>query len=178
MISDPRSASVDTQANTRAQDVQEKNFHFVEPQSGGHRRSQERRDVRSFVMQRARRERPWSTSKRIKYALYGGTTRETIGSSPNPSPVNPLQPRALSTKGKWRHLVDDDVQSKNTPAEHDHNLGWPLDSNEMFWHTQSPQLGVNVVPAGNSIGSGVLDPFGSYPIALDTRSVGLAEHCM
>lgn len=177
MISDPRSASVDPQVNTRAQNVQEKSFHFVEPQSGRHRRSQERRDVRSFVMQRARRERPWSTSKRIKYALYGGNGRDSIGSNPSPSPGNALQPRAPSTKGKWRQPVEDDAQSGQPPTEIDHMLSWSIDPNETLWRAQSPQLGVNIPPARASIGSGVLDPFVSYPIDLDARSVALVEHC-
>ena len=178
MISDPRSASPDPQTGLRPQKFEEQTFHFVQPQNGKHRRGQERRDVRSFVMQRARRERPWSTSKRIKYDGCDSASTESIGASPSPPTGIVLQPRAPSRKDKSRPSVEDISKSTKAQNETDDASAWFIDSNEMSGYILSPQQGVVMPYAGNMVGRGMLDPFTSYPIDLDARSLGLVEHCM
>ncbi|KAF2235036.1 hypothetical protein EV356DRAFT_514665 [Viridothelium virens] len=175
MISDPITPSPDQEVSARPHRAHVQSFHFVEPQYGRQRRGQERRDIRSFVMQKARREKPWSTSKRVKHASYKGRAGESIELGPS-STGNLLPSRTLSKKGKLGEAMEDSLEPENPETQSDQVLGWPMDSNEMQWHVHSPQLGIHMPHAGDSVGNGVLDPFATYPIDLDARSLGLVEH--
>ena len=178
MTSAPNAVPVHSQLATKSQAAKEQSFHFVEPQNGKSRHGHERRDVRSFVMQKARRERPWSTSKRVKYALHGGTTRESIGSSASlPAENALLQSQTQSRKGKMRQLMQDNTPSGRSKTGIDYLLGCQSDSNEMQWCDQLSQLDVGFSLARDSVAYGGLDPFSSYPIDLDERGIALVEHC-
>ncbi|KAI9699158.1 MAG: hypothetical protein M1820_007237 [Bogoriella megaspora] len=174
MISDDRGLPENFQRTPQESGSAEQSFHFVEPQHGRNRPSQERRDVRSFVMQRARRTNPWSTSKRIRAGSNEKTKLESGEASATMASENPPRAKSTSKRGKRKEQTTATTAIATT-SQIGSMVGWQGTSNETPWRTHSPQIGVEGLPtAGPAMNAICSLPI--YPIEMDARSFLLVEH--
>lgn len=136
---------------------------------------QGRRNARSFVMQRARRERPWSTSKQAakKRSQESASPRSAVTltsiSTPN---TTSSSPNIENSKHGYFPLVE-----QRTVVERG------ICSNCRIFvvrHGQSlcPKCLLLKAPGSvNEPGNGALDPFGASCIKIDRETSELLNHC-
>lgn len=138
---------------------------------------QGRRNARSFVMQKARRERPWSTSKQAAKQRAQGSASPRSAGTPNPLST----PNTASSSPTL-----DSGQNSYFPA-FEHTSTGVLDrsicSNCQIFvvrHRQTlcPKC-ILLSPAGSvrEPNNGTLDPFGASALTLDKEMSELLDHC-
>ena len=168
------------QQNGMRRAPKQQNFLFVDSSenAGPEGAKQGRRNARSFVMQNARRQRPWSTSKQPgARARPRSSTASGAGKPPQTVDGKPVMGPSLAFS----------LHSTYPPSSTNDEL-IPA-SNGGCWKCQAPstdgqRLCSKCEPANfkstsffGPLSSGKMDPFGSLPTDLDSQSEALTHHC-
>lgn len=154
---------------------------------------QGRRNARSFVMQNARRQRPWSTSKQPGIRARASRASSATSSSGHVGPAPPPPSRTLpsSDLAGLSQNVSKKLLSSFGPNAHMQKELIHTGRNHCVVCNSISPLGqtlcescVSASAAKASSGSpsswvgARLDPFSSMPIQMDAQGESLTAHCM
>ena len=167
----------------------QQDFLFIDSSKPAQTSRQGRRTARSFVMQRARRERPWSTSKHAgKQAPSRRSPDSASVGTPDAYHTPFTQPTTPTTPGDVPLAGDVDLArvadnnsfflAKPVLCRECHILacqpGQPLCARCV---SLPPSHASSLPPDNLAVAEGVMDPFGSFPIEVDSRVSELINHC-
>lgn len=153
-------------------------FLFVDASQSAKSSRQGRRNARSFVMQKARRERPWSTSK---HAAKHRKTRESTSpanvGTPDLSYTSTLStpsPPIVTTGPQYFVLAD---PNHSAMVKHDIRSDC-RDRQCRSGQTLCPRC-LRLLPLApvEDVDNSLFDPFGTIPVAMNARDSELLYHC-
>jgi hypothetical protein len=161
-------------------------FLFIDSSKPAQGSRQGRRNARSFVMQRARRERPWSTSKNAGKQAFA--RRSSDSASVGTPPDAPLtQPKTPRTPADLPVVGDVEYAQYASYADNSLLLSKQVVCIECQIFTCQPGQSLCprcvLLPSSSSIHSagnildGFMDPFGSFSVEVDSRVSELLYHC-
>ncbi|KAF2806097.1 uncharacterized protein BDZ99DRAFT_539601 [Mytilinidion resinicola] len=159
-------------------------FLFIDSSKPAQGSRQGRRNARSFVMQRARRERPWSTSKN---AGKQASARRSSDSASVGTPDAPLtQPTTPQTPADLPSVGDIEYAQYGSYTDNSVFLSKQTVCIECQIFTCQPGQSLCprciLLPPSTSfrtagiVSEGLLDPFGSFPVEVDSRVSELLTH--
>jgi hypothetical protein len=163
-------------ASPQATPVQQ-DFLFVDASKSAKSSRQGRRNARSFVMQKARRERPWSTSKHAKKRNSPESSSPATVGTPDLSPT-PI----TSTPSPTRSSTGSDYFGAAEVSNHAVVKQEVCSDCQIFLcrpgQSMCPRC-IQLQPRARSedIDNGLFDPFGTFPVVMDGRTSELLEHC-
>lgn len=158
-------------------------FLFVDPYDGSGAKKG-RRSARSFVMQKARREKPWSTSKNAqnrRRAAKGNVIVKTSSTSPqhDEATQSSASPRDLvklsdSLSPAWCSETPDDKETRTISKCQ--ACGIYVNGSSLCVKCSLHRF----LLSGSrpyTVASGRVDPFGMLPITMNRKTDALAIHC-
>ncbi|KAF2187620.1 hypothetical protein K469DRAFT_685519 [Zopfia rhizophila CBS 207.26] len=155
----------------------QQDFLFVDSSKTAKSSRQGRRNARSFVMQKARRERPWSTSKHITKQRRSPETASpaTVGTpdlSHTPITLTPSPPR-VPGGGEFTTFQDSNsflIIKQQICSDCQIFLCRP-------GQTLCPRcLLLQPSAPAEDLDNGLFDPFGRFPVEVDSRVSELLDH--
>jgi hypothetical protein len=167
----------------------QQDFLFIDSSKPAQTSRQGRRTARSFVMQRARRERPWSTSKHAGKQAPSRRSPDSasVGTpdayhTPFTQPTTPTTPGDVSLAGDvdLARVADNNsfFLAKPILCRECHILacqpGQPLCARCL---SLPPSHASSLPPDSLAVAEGAMDPFRSFPIEVDSRVSELLNHC-
>ena len=166
-------------------------FLFVDSSegSGSDGAKQGRRNARSFVMQNARRQRPWSTSKQPGIrarAARGASCNSSNGSASASRSLptsNPSRPLSRQSETFQRRLLgcDQPAQLQTDLIHHRPGRCWechtPCHPGDRLCQNCDASLSARSNPSPTPMVGTKMDPFGSLPTQLDAQGEALTAHC-
>lgn len=175
-----RNAAKGKQRSTQQAALVQQDFLFVDTSKSAKSSPQGRRNARSFVMQKARRERPWSTSKHASKQRRSPATASpgTVGTpdlSHTPITSTPSPPRVPTGTD---HFPSPYANSYNfTIVKHE-----PCSDCQIFLcrpgQSLCPRCLLLQPPAFmEEVDNSLFDPFGRFPVEMDGRVSELLDHC-
>lgn len=154
----------------------QQDFLFVESSEAKASR-QGRRNARSFVMQKARRERPWSTSKQAaKQRVQGSTSPRSAGTSASLSAPTTASPSPTTESVRNGYFPALEYSNASTCAR------GVCSSCKIFVVRQGQAvcskciLLAPAVPRGQP-DSGIVDPFQASSVKITSDVAELLNHC-
>ncbi|KAF2270768.1 hypothetical protein CC78DRAFT_142894 [Lojkania enalia] len=155
----------------------QQDFLFVDASKSAKSSRQGRRNARSFVMQKARRERPWSTSKHASKQRRSpeSSSPATVGTpdlSHTPKTSTPSPPRAPSGT-EYFPFAD----LNNYPL-----VKQEICSDCQFLFCQSGQtlcprcIQLQPTAPPEDVDGGLFDPFSTFPVVMDSKVSELLDH--
>ena len=161
-------------------------FLFVEPSEGKDGALFSRKNARSFVMQRARREKPWSTSKhaarrhasnRYMRRTPDGTTFVTVFANDSES-ISKSQPSVCPPPptGLIPSWYPDDVSALQCldcwrPGNH-YSAETACDGCKAI-----PLNALSTINQAMCSKDGLVDPFNTLPVRMNAKTNRLIDHC-
>ena len=145
---------------------------------------QGRRNARSFVMQNARRQRPWSTSKqpgaRARNARSATLSSPASGESSAKSKASPtpLDKTAKKNASKQHHgALSSDLSGSGERDQHCWQCHRPCVPGERLCQDCVPSTNIRRDLTFGPSSSSKMDPFSTLPTDLDPHSEALTSHC-
>ena len=158
--------------------VPHQDFLFVDSSKSAKSSRQGRRNARSFVMQKARRERPWSTSKQ---ASKQSSARRSPGANSNSSAGTPDLSHTPYTSTPSPPRLPPGGDYVQYPSD----SGFPLVKQSYCQECQILYCrpGQTLCPRcmllqpTRDINGSLVDPFGTFAVEMDSHVSELVDHC-
>ena len=156
----------------------QQDFLFVDSSKSAKSSRQGRRNARSFVMQKARRERPWSTSKHATKQRRSpeSTSPSTIGTPDlSHTPINPTPSPPIVTTGAeyFPYVLADSYSVVKQELCSDCQIFFCRPG-----HSLCPRCLLQQPPAPvDDVDNRFFDPFGTTSVEMDNNVSELLNHC-